>query len=157
MILVFGGAGQGQEAFVRNVLHLSAADCLTCEAWMSRQSNLRQEQASLDAPSKSAILLTGWAAWLESRRLPYKANPAPDDPDWEHDLDHILSDLPAGSVCLVEDIGSGIVPLDPQLRILREDTGRLLQSLARRADRVYRVMAGFGLCLKDNRDVTTAF
>lgn len=52
-------------------------------------------------------------------------------------------------ICLLEDMGCGIVPLDPHDRALREFNGVLLQDLARRASQVYRVFVGMGLCLKD--------
>lgn len=58
--------------------------------------------------------------------------------------------LPLLQNCIVvgQEIGSGIVPIDPFERILRDEVGRVYQILARNATRVYRVFAGLPIKLK---------
>lgn len=52
------------------------------------------------------------------------------------------------SVLICRDISAGIVPLQPEDRRWREETGRLLQYLAGEAEHVYRVFCGLGVALK---------
>ena len=52
------------------------------------------------------------------------------------------------TIFLCDEIGSGIVPVDPLERKWREDTGRICCELARRADRVDRVLCGLMVCIK---------
>lgn len=57
-------------------------------------------------------------------------------------------DSRAGWVVLCDEIGSGVVPVDPFDRRWREETGRLCCALAARADIVERVTCGLPLRLK---------
>ena len=52
--------------------------------------------------------------------------------------------------CIVisDEVGNGIVPLDPGEREYREGVGRLLTELAARAEEVERVICGIGQKLK---------
>jgi len=49
---------------------------------------------------------------------------------------------------ICDELGCGIVPMDPQDRLWRETTGRLCVELAQRAERVDRVVCGLGQRLK---------
>ncbi|MDR2136662.1 MAG: bifunctional adenosylcobinamide kinase/adenosylcobinamide-phosphate guanylyltransferase [Synergistaceae bacterium] len=51
-------------------------------------------------------------------------------------------------ILIGDEIGSGIVPLDPFERLWRDETGFLYQALAARAHRVDRVWAGLPCRLK---------
>lgn len=51
-------------------------------------------------------------------------------------------------VFLADDISCGVVPIDPELRAWREETGRLLNYLAGEARRVHRVFLGIGSVIK---------
>ena len=51
-------------------------------------------------------------------------------------------------VLITDEIGCGIVPLEKEERIYREAVGRVCTDLAVRADRVDRVICGFGMVLK---------
>ncbi|MDR1378997.1 MAG: bifunctional adenosylcobinamide kinase/adenosylcobinamide-phosphate guanylyltransferase [Synergistaceae bacterium] len=51
-------------------------------------------------------------------------------------------------ILIGDEIGSGIVPIDPFERLWRDETGFLYQALAARACRVDRVWAGFPYRLK---------
>lgn len=52
------------------------------------------------------------------------------------------------AVVVADEIGSGIVPVDPFERGYRETAGRMCQKLAADSDRVYRVVCGIGVRIK---------
>ncbi|NLL36966.1 MAG: hypothetical protein GX256_05535 [Fretibacterium sp.] len=52
------------------------------------------------------------------------------------------------SVLVGDEVGSGVVPVDPFERLWRDETGFLYQMLAREAERVDRVWAGIPTRLK---------
>ena len=51
-------------------------------------------------------------------------------------------------IVICDELGCGVVPLDPAERAWRERTGRLCCELAKRADRVDRVFCGIAMGLK---------
>ena len=53
-----------------------------------------------------------------------------------------------GAVVVCDEVGLGVVPLDPFERRWREETGRALCLLAAAAERVERVSCGLGQRLK---------
>ena len=53
-----------------------------------------------------------------------------------------------GRVLVTDEIGLGIVPLDPFEREYREETGRICCLLAARSEQVWRVACGLGQRLK---------
>lgn len=55
-----------------------------------------------------------------------------------------------GRILTGDEIGSGIVPIDPFERTWRDETGRAYQRLAKHADIVERVHAGIPMVLKQN-------
>lgn len=52
------------------------------------------------------------------------------------------------TIIICDEIGNGIVPVDPFEREYREKTGRLLIELAKQADKVVRVTCGIGQRIK---------
>ena len=52
------------------------------------------------------------------------------------------------TVLICRDISGGVVPMDRQERLWREETGRLCQYLSREADRVSRIFCGLEQRLK---------
>lgn len=54
----------------------------------------------------------------------------------------------ADAVLICDEIGCGVVPLDPEERRWREETGRCLAALAAAAAEVHRVCCGLGMRLK---------
>ncbi len=52
-------------------------------------------------------------------------------------------------VIIVDELGCGIVPIDPYERIYREVTGRICCHLAKMAKQVHRVSCGIGMVIKD--------
>ncbi len=51
-------------------------------------------------------------------------------------------------IIISDEIGCGIVPADPEDNIWREECGRTLCELARRADRFERIICGHGIKIK---------
>lgn len=52
------------------------------------------------------------------------------------------------AIVICDELGNGIVPIKKQERIWREQTGRLMIELAKRAERVERILCGLGQRLK---------
>ncbi len=51
-------------------------------------------------------------------------------------------------IIVTEEIGYGIVPLDPKERSYREQVGRVCTALAKESEEVYRVICGIGTRIK---------
>ena len=64
--------------------------------------------------------------------------------------DEIMSFLDCNEDCIIicDEIGNGIVPIDPFEREYRERTGRILVRLAKRAEEVERIICGIGQKIK---------
>lgn len=71
---------------------------------------------------------------------------------WERGGESVLRQLDQwiSGDCIVccDEVGMGIVPLDRKEREFRDDVGKTLCALAKRADRVIRVFAGIGQRIK---------
>lgn len=57
------------------------------------------------------------------------------------------ADIP-DCIVICDELGCGVVPIDPEDRAWRERTGRLCCELAKRADHVDRVFCGIAMQLK---------
>lgn len=60
-----------------------------------------------------------------------------------------LPNLPGQILLVSNEVGQGIVPINPLARRFRDEAGQLHQALAHRCDRVTLVVAGLPLTLKD--------
>ena len=63
-------------------------------------------------------------------------------------VDAILSRLGDHEVIIANEVGSGVIPLEPEVRREREAAGRLVTLLAKRADTVVRMVCGIPTVLK---------
>ena len=54
-------------------------------------------------------------------------------------------------IVLCDELGCGVVPIDPETERWREATGRLCCDLAERADVVYWIRAGIAQCIKEKK------
>ena len=61
----------------------------------------------------------------------------------------LLTALLTKEIVVCNEVGSGIIPLDEKDRLWRETTGRFSIELARRADRVIRLVSGLPVILKE--------
>lgn len=136
MILIFGGAEQGQQDLVYKLVVGPLVKLFDLADFAALNP---EERASL---KRRNVIILDCREWL-------KMNLYSDEAELEKELELICRDLSAQSSIIVEDIGGGIVPVDPEDRQMREQNGRLLQILANKAQRVYRVFAGRAICLKD--------
>ena len=53
------------------------------------------------------------------------------------------------SVLTADEVGCGVVPVDPAARLMREQTGRLCQQLAKQAQKVVRLYCGIPTVIKE--------
>ena len=59
-----------------------------------------------------------------------------------------LEELMGLRAVICNEVGCGLVPIDPFERAWREETGRILCALAREAEAVYRLQCGLAMRLK---------
>lgn len=52
------------------------------------------------------------------------------------------------AIFICDEIGSGIIPMEKEDRIWREETGRIVVDLAKKAEKVERILCGLGQRLK---------
>lgn len=65
----------------------------------------------------------------------------------ELDEDALLAANPE-IILICDEVGCGVVPVDPEQRARREQVGRLCCRLAKRAERVERIFCGLPMVLK---------
>ena len=124
-ILIIGGAYQGKRRFAESFFGLAS------------NAFLDGAQMPLDGPiHKIAIDQTH----LLVRRMLAAGLSVKD----------LLSRLD-GHIVLCDELGCGVVPIDPDIERWREATGRLCCDLAERADAVYWVRAGIAQCIKERK------
>ncbi len=63
----------------------------------------------------------------------------------------LLGALAQKEVVICNEVGSGIIPMSPEGRAVREATGRLCIELAKRANKVVRLVCGIATVLKEER------
>lgn len=97
----------------------------------------------------------GKRAWareaLGYRETDFSRDPGDQKPvlyDLQDLPDARLEDLLQKEVVICNEVGCGLVPVDPAEREARERTGRLCIQLAQKADRVVRVVCGVGTAIK---------
>lgn len=137
MKMVVGGAYQGKLSWARE--HL----------WKTYRHSIENEKENLeewidgDKCDKEGIYRCAGiyhfhkyiARFLNAEDLPK---------DFAKDLLKKNPDL----IIVTEEIGYGIVPLDPGERSYREQVGRVCTGLASEAEEVYRVICGIGVRIK---------
>jgi len=119
MDLVIGGAYQGKLDYARETFGLSEADVCLCTA---------------------------------------EAAANPEQRCWYHYEQYVLFCLRRGekpqlptrsdAVVIADDIFCGVVPLDAETRLWREETGRALTAVSKASDSVTRIFCGLPLALK---------
>ena len=61
----------------------------------------------------------------------------------------LLPALLEKQVVVCDEVGCGVVPVDPAARLMREQTGRLCQQLAKQAQKVVRLYCGILTVIKE--------
>ena len=83
----------------------------------------------------------------EDKETPIVVVPSSFNTITEAELEELLQKNP--EICIVtNELGYGVVPIEPFDRKWREKTGRICTELAAKADSVTRVVCGIGILLK---------
>ena len=124
MILILGGAYQGKLDFAKRTYNLSQEDIFTCI------------DTNPDVSKKCIYGLEEFTfACIQSGIDPLQQFQS-------------LYPQPNDTVFICQDIFCGVVPMERQLRLWRDATGKLCQYLAGKADAVYRIYCGLEQRLK---------
>ena len=121
MILILGGAYQGKLSFAREAFGLTDADihiCDTGEIDFSKRCIYGIEEFTWGHPEEAE-------AYFRQHRA-----------EWED------------SILILRDVFCGVVPMDPEVRLWRQNTGRLSQYFSREAAQVSRFFCGLEQRLK---------
>lgn len=125
MILVIGGAYSGKLDFVKETYGVDHKDIFYCE------------DGNLDFSKK---VISGLHRFTYENSVQGKSSLEIIEENLE-----LLKD----KIIICDEISSGIVPLKKEERVWREDTGRCLQLLSKKATKVYRVFCGIPTVLKE--------
>ena len=124
MNMIVGGAYQGKLEYAKE--HFNVKDVFTC----------REDLPELDFSKEAIDRLEDFALACVKNGLEAK--------EYLQSHRQELED----KVVICTDISQGIVPMDPELRALREMTGRAMIYLAKEAETVTRVFCGLGQQIK---------
>jgi adenosylcobinamide kinase/adenosylcobinamide-phosphate guanylyltransferase len=124
MELIIGGAFQGKKEYARGLReNLTFYSCAP-------------ERAEIDFSSGAMehleLFVLGCLRENRSPRAYFEAR----ESEWMN------------AILIADDISSGVVPMDAEMRAWREESGRLLAYLAGKAARVHRVFCGIGQAIK---------
>jgi adenosyl cobinamide kinase/adenosyl cobinamide phosphate guanylyltransferase len=122
MILIIGGRAQGKLDWAKNRFSLADAD-------------IARDFAGAAGAKALYALHDAIAASLRAGRSP------------EDEVNALVSANP-DIIIICDEIGGGVVPIDPFEREWRERVGRICCELAARAERVERVLCGISMRLK---------
>lgn len=145
VVYVATGAAGDDEMAARIAHHRARRppDWRTVEAPLELAATLRREAAP-----ESFLLVDCLTLWLTNVLL---AEPEIPLEGVVADLLAVLPDLPGRIVLVSNEVGCGIVPLNPLARRFADEQGRLNQRVAGVCERVTLVAAGLPLELKSTR------
>ncbi len=136
MVLIIGGICQGKHDFCRNEF----PDAEVIDHYEERvRRELKEDKEPLSEAEKLIESIAGDDA--ESRTN-------------EEDVSGVYSgngnpgQITKELVIIMNEVGSGVVPMDKDERLWREAVGRVSCIFSKRADRVYRLIAGIPQRLK---------
>lgn len=129
MKLVIGGAFQGKLPFAKKMTGKE-------DGWVDGAAASSEELTSASGVYDFQELVRRWLLLEEETGV------TP-----ENRLEELLQKNP--EICIVtNELGYGVVPIEPFDRKWREKTGRICTELAGKADSVTRVVCGIGVLLK---------
>ncbi len=145
MILVIGGAFQGKTAFVEEQFYLSDADIFRIPLLSSKEYPNQGTDFSLESyqEMKEAVLsakaIANYEEWIRWQMA------AGEDLEafWKRFLEEQKD-----AIVIAREIGQGIVPLEKELRLFREQAGRMLCEIAKEAEEVWRVYCQIPMKIK---------
>lgn len=132
MKLVIGGHSQGKLNFT--LREYGADHALVSDGEIPGEKQLQEIRRQ-----DKTVIINHFHLWVKERIIK-KGNP-------EEEIRSFL-EQDADIIIISDEIGNGIVPADVFEREYRERTGRILVSLADRADEVVRVICGIGQRIK---------
>ena len=168
MIMVIGGRCQGKSSFAREHFENRIKENKIQVKERNRGDHLEVPETDRWADGETAtweeFLSSAWCRnfHLLMRRILKKDESLglPDEqenlvfattpaglPDWKN-LAEIIYKANPDRILITDEIGYGIVPIDPFERGYREETGRICCLLAERSEEVWRVCCGIGTQLK---------
>ena len=155
MELYVGGLAQGKTAYVqrkyegRKLLLLAAEAYADCA--FSKEPKLAPESILTDQGEYPEVIVLQ-DLHLAVKRLMWKQmSEAEELGAWLGDLEEEIARLEAAGckvVIIADEVGCGVVPMEPKERMYRECVGRCLIELAGKAESVERVICGLGQKIK---------
>ncbi|WP_432363617.1 bifunctional adenosylcobinamide kinase/adenosylcobinamide-phosphate guanylyltransferase [Sporosarcina sp. UB5] len=131
MRVVIGGAYNGKRDYLKKML----AD--VPHEWVDTSCG------KLEIPAGGIVVIDRIEHWLAKTELPEAEA-----------VEFILKSIKGKDVIFIlTDIGRGIVPMDADMRALRDACGRLYQRLIAQADEVTRVWYGLAQTLKKRGEI----
>ena len=130
MKLVIGGTAQGKLEYV-----LLKYDLQKNMVWDGSLPNSTEDIEYEEKP----VIINHFHLWIKNRMI---SGGCPED--------EIMSFLDSNEDCIIicDEIGNGIIPIEPFEREYRERVGRILVQLAKRAEEVERIICGVGQKIK---------
>ena len=124
MILIFGGAYNGKLKFVKSEFDIKEEDVFFCND---------------DKIDFSKKVICGLHKFTYNKILKD-----------ENSLEYIKENIEKlkDKIIICDEISNGIVPLEKQDRVWREDTGKTLQYISKHSDKVFRVFLGYETRIK---------
>ncbi len=121
MILIFGGAYQNKTDFTKDQFNFKQDDIYCC----STETEIDYDYPVID---KLHLFVLGM--------VQRGADP----------IDYIMKHMDEleDKIIISDDISCGIVPLGKDMRLYRDQLGKIMQLLSREANEVYRVFCGLG-------------
>ena len=129
MELYIGGSGQGKKEYVME--RYKQKEFVVAEGDRIEELLLRKEE--------NPVLIDHLHLWIREK-LKEGENP-------ERMIEKLLSAYP-DCIVISDEIGNGLVPVEQFEREYRDRTGRILITLAKKAERVERIICGLGQRLK---------
>lgn len=125
MILVFGGAYNGKLSYVKETYNIKNDEIFFCNG------------SEIDYSKKVICGL---------QKFTYELGK-----DSKNPLDNLKENIKLleDKIIICDEISSGIVPLEKNHRVWRENTGRCLQYLTENSKKVVRIFCGIETVLKD--------
>lgn len=135
MELYIGGYAQGKLAYVLREKKLAE------EAIINGAEFVWKKETGLSAEKQIFNDFERWVRKEIESEETSQAEPV------ENQIKELIEENP-GLLVISDEVGNGIVPLEPLEREYRERLGRILCFLAERADRMERILCGVGQRLK---------
>lgn len=130
MKLVIGGIAQGKLEYV-----LSKYGMRKSMVWDGCLPDDMEDMGRKEKP----MIINGFHRWVRSRIL---------DGGCPEEEIRLFLDRHEDCIIICDEIGNGIVPIEPFEREYRERVGRILVQLAKRAEGVERIICGIGQKIK---------